>query len=80
METITLQSEELRSENESAVTEASIFVVLTLSLGIAVRILEAWLGREEIRIQKSPGVSVTREEEFQSLQQQVGPESFFRIY
>jgi hypothetical protein len=52
-------------------------VFLTIGTSIMLKVISAWLGREEIRIQKAPGVYVTREEEYRHLN---SPDSLFRIH
>jgi hypothetical protein len=51
-------------------------VFLNLGTSVVLKALSCWLGREEIRIQKAPGVFVTREEEYRHLN---SPTSLFRI-
>jgi hypothetical protein len=81
MESHAFQSEKTRSEGIIFSIEKrnpKINLIKGLSVGV-IQLFKVLIYNSEIRIQKSPGVSISREEELHSLQARGQAESFFRI-
>lgn len=86
MKTLILQNLNLKKEvqvfvthtkrAESAYADFGFFVLIAVGTSALLRALSLWLGPEEIKIQKAPGILVTREQEYRHLN---NPNSFFRI-
>ena len=63
-----------------AQSDVGFFFLLTLLLIGIGRFMGSWILSEQVRIQKGPNEFVSRNEEYQNLHNQVGPNSFFRMY
>ncbi len=59
-----------------AQSDVGVFILLTILLIGIGRAMGSWLLSEQIKIQKGPGEFVSRNEEYQKLHDQVGPNSF----
>ena len=55
------------------------FLLTVLLIGIG-RFMGSWILSDQVKIQKGPNEYVSRGEEYQNLHNQVGPNSFFRMY
>lgn len=65
---------------DSAQSDVGVFVLLTLLLVVIGRFMGSWVLNEHVKIQKGPDEFVSRAEEYQNLHNQVGLNSFFRMY
>ena len=63
-----------------AQSDVGFFILLTLLLIGIGRFLGSWILSEQVKIQKGPNEFVSRTEEYQNLHNQVGPNTFFRMY
>lgn len=63
-----------------APSDVGFFFLLTLLLIVIGRLMGSWILSEQVKIQKGPNEYVSRTEEYQNLHNQVGPNSFFRMY
>jgi hypothetical protein len=63
-----------------AQSDVGFFFLLTLLLIGIGRVMGAWILSDQVRIQKGPNEYVSRTEEYQNLHNQVGPNSFFRMF
>ena len=63
-----------------AQSDVGFFFLLTMLLIGIGRVMGSWILSEQVRIQKGPNNYVSRTEEYQNLHNQVGPNSFFRMY
>ncbi|MFN9068597.1 MAG: hypothetical protein ACK5V3_15320, partial [Bdellovibrionales bacterium] len=75
------QSENVRSEGiVLSIEKRSSKIKLIKNFGVLlIQFIEVLIRRPEIRIQKSPGISISREEELYSIQSRGQAESFFKI-
>jgi hypothetical protein len=81
MESYAFQSESVRPEGIAFSIKSSnskIKLIKTFWNWI-IHFSKVLLGNPEIRIQKSPGVSISREEELRSIQERSYAEGFFKI-
>ena len=67
-------------KSEQAHSDVGVLLLLTLILVGIGRAMGSWISNEEIRIQKAPGESVSRGEEYQKLHEQMGPHTSFRLF
>lgn len=67
-------------KSEQAPSDVGVPLLLTLILVVIGRAVGSWVSGEHVRIQRAPGESVSRGEEYQKLHEHVGPNSFFRMY
>ncbi len=63
-----------------AQSDVGVFFLLTMLLIGVGRFMGSWILSEQVRIQKGPNEFVSRNEEYQNLHNQVGLNSFFRMY
>jgi hypothetical protein len=63
-----------------AQSDVGFFVLLTILLIGIGRVMGSWILSDQVKIQKEPHKFVSRSEEYQNLHNQVGPNSFFRMY
>ena len=63
-----------------AQSDVGFFILLTLLLIGIGRVMGSWILSEQVRIQKGPNEFVSRTEEYQNLHNQVGPNTFFRMF
>lgn len=68
------------SGTDLAQSDVGVFILLTILLIGIGRAMGSWLLSEQIKIQKGPNEFVTRNEEYQKLHEQVGPNSFYRMF
>ena len=63
-----------------AQSDVGFFILLTLLLIGIGRVIGSCILNEQVKIQKGPNEYVSRTEEYQNLHNQVGPNSFFRMF
>lgn len=73
------RKKELHAVVASPIGEAGLLITLVLVWSWLNRMVEAFIGKAEIKIQKAPGLSVSRDEEFRNCGSFNQPESYFRF-
>ncbi len=63
-----------------AQSDVGFFILLTMLLIGIGRVMGSWILSEQVKIQKGPNEYVSRTEEYQNLHNQVGPNTFFRMF
>jgi hypothetical protein len=66
--------------SEQAPSDVGFLLLLTLILAAIGRAMGSWVSSDQVQIQRAPGESVSRGEEYRKLHEQVGPNSFFRMF